>query len=568
MTYRICVVLDHLLYLYERPPGLPLTGANLSTAALLRAVVNDPDVERLEIFLPPVVLAHGELVAQALGQFVPEDRLGVVMVASTFNIPEVFSDGAPRVFLCLDLADFAKARYLRDRFARGPMPIHCDTHGIDCQLHVPALRQALAIDGRDYGSNDVVTALSESNRTAIEHIILLTMKARNSAPTVVVVRRWVDCQVFKPASVGAQRDARRRWGLPVDGRIVLYFGRINAHCKADPLPLLRAFAAVRRDGDLLVFAGPCYPEAMADMILAYAKECGLEGDVRIIGARSGIDPADRPSVYAAADLVVVLGDSITEGLGNVVLEAMASGLPVIAADWNGYRDLVMEDGNSSGDAVTGKLVPTWWLGATRDLGELSPIAMRNGDCIALGTQVVLDEAALAKGLLHYLRGVMAAAEHGSNGRDRAKYFDRHSIMMQRKGLWGLALKRAEGCTYSGLAGEGPFYYTDWFSHYATHRDLATTEVRGRGACQLMVHPELAPLLSAELFDRLGRALNRDRDEQWWSLPKVLAELEAAGCARASVLLHLGALCHSGGAELREVSIAAALRADDPAKPVV
>ena len=44
-------------------------------------------------------------------------------------------------------------------------------------------------------------------------------------------------------------------------------------------------------------------------------------------------------------------DSIQETFGLSVIEAMASGLPVVASDWDGYRDLV-EDGR------TGFLVPT------------------------------------------------------------------------------------------------------------------------------------------------------------------------------------------------------------------
>ena len=59
----------------------------------------------------------------------------------------------------------------------------------------------------------------------------------------------------------------------------------------------------------------------------------------------------RSSVWRAADIFTSLSDNIQETFGLVIVEAMASGLPVVASDWDGYRDLVV-------DGETGLLVPT------------------------------------------------------------------------------------------------------------------------------------------------------------------------------------------------------------------
>ena len=72
----------------------------------------------------------------------------------------------------------------------------------------------------------------------------------------------------------------------------------------------------------------------------------------------GRDPAIRRSVWHAADLFVSPSDSIQETFGLAVLEAMAVGLPVVASDWDGYRDIVR-------DGETGFLAPTLMVdGAT------------------------------------------------------------------------------------------------------------------------------------------------------------------------------------------------------------
>jgi glycosyltransferase involved in cell wall biosynthesis len=56
---------------------------------------------------------------------------------------------------------------------------------------------------------------------------------------------------------------------------------------------------------------------------------------RFVGYRSGDDLADH---YAAADLFAFT--SLTETFGNVVLEAMASGLPVVALRAGGVGDII------------------------------------------------------------------------------------------------------------------------------------------------------------------------------------------------------------------------------------
>jgi glycosyltransferase involved in cell wall biosynthesis len=72
---------------------------------------------------------------------------------------------------------------------------------------------------------------------------------------------------------------------------------------------------------------------------------GLEDRVDLVG---WVDRADLPAYYQWADVLCL--PSFEEGMPNVVLEAMAAGLPVIASDVYGIRDLV-EPGN------TGCLIP-------------------------------------------------------------------------------------------------------------------------------------------------------------------------------------------------------------------
>ncbi len=141
--------------------------------------------------------------------------------------------------------------------------------------------------------------------------------AGQGIPRVDVVSRGVDTTLFDPAR---RSDAlRRQWGLAPDDLAVLYVGRIAPEKN---LALLeQAFVAVRarhpRARLVLVGDGPALPQLRARLPEAVCA-----------GAQTGVLLAAH---YASADLFVF--PSLTETYGNVVAEALASGLPVVA-----YRD--------------------------------------------------------------------------------------------------------------------------------------------------------------------------------------------------------------------------------------
>ena len=81
---------------------------------------------------------------------------------------------------------------------------------------------------------------------------------------------------------------------------------------------------------LLAGDGPLRPE-----IEQQALNLGLKDSVLFLG-----DRRDIPAVHASMDIAVLTSDS--ESLSNVILEAMAAGLPVIAYRGGGNPELISE----------------------------------------------------------------------------------------------------------------------------------------------------------------------------------------------------------------------------------
>jgi glycosyltransferase involved in cell wall biosynthesis len=242
----------------------------------------------------------------------------------------------------------------------------------------------------------------------------------------------VDVEKYHPTSPEERKAARRPLGLADDEMALLFVGRLSHHAKAHPFPMFRgaaeAAAATGRKIRLLM-AGWAASERILEEFRRAAGALAPGVEVTFL---DGTDPSVRFGVWRAADAFVSLPDNIQETFGLVILEAMASGLPVVASDWDGYRDLVS-------DGETGFLVPTASpRGAAPDLtsrlllGELS-----YDHFLARATQAVsVDAAAAAASIARLAADADLARRMGEAGRRRAEgHFSWARIVGRYEALW-------------------------------------------------------------------------------------------------------------------------------------
>ena len=168
-----------------------------------------------------------------------------------------------------------------------------------------------------YNQMDVVYVPSEATADELVRKGVAKEKIRFYA-------RGIDVKRFHPS----KRNGffKSRYGLTEDEVKLLYVGRVS---KEKNMPLLaeiyRSLAALRPHVRLVVVGEGPYLEDM--------KESLKDLPVTFTGFLSGEDLAQA---YASSDLFVF--PSTTDTFGNVVLEAQASGLPVIVTDEGGPRE--------------------------------------------------------------------------------------------------------------------------------------------------------------------------------------------------------------------------------------
>ena len=196
----------------------------------------------------------------------------------------------------------------------------------------------------------------------------------------------------------AQPIPRAKLGLPEQAKIALFVGRITS--QKDVPMLLDAFGRISLDHPdwrlVLVGDGPDRNqlEALAN------RDPSLSKQVVWLGRRD-----DVPGLMKASDLLVL--SSLWEGMPNVVLEAMAAGLPVVATKVEGVSDLIV----SEGDEVTG------WVSEPGDPEKFA---------------ANLDEAMQYRG---------RRKRYGANGRKRVeKEFTMKSVIEAYESVWAGVLK--------------------------------------------------------------------------------------------------------------------------------
>lgn len=291
-------------------------------------------------------------------------------------------------------------------------------------------------------SRSVLSTVEQVLGTAHEQALARGERPRVPPVQLPVIPLGVDCSGLAPGPDAPAHRARfrRQFGIGDDDVAVLSLARTSYHGKAHPLPMYVALQTVaNRPGAPklhMLQTGWFANAALEEHFREAAKALCPDVSVHFV---NGTDTDTRRHIWHAADIFSLMSDNIQETFGLAPVEAMAAGLPVVATDWDGFRDTVRDgvDGFMARTAMPGP-------GAGDDLALRHDLGVDSYDRYIGGASQTT-----AVSLADTIAGFAALATNpdlrrqmGASGLERARaVFDWPVVIAQYRALWAELAER-------------------------------------------------------------------------------------------------------------------------------
>ncbi|NDV26324.1 glycosyltransferase family 4 protein [Desulfovibrio sp. JC010] len=413
----------------------PILGRKVANTGFLNGLLSLDPFDEYHFFLSGAGLRKGlhSFFSSHYPAFLEQGR---VKIMDRRDLPDEI---ASREYFCFHQSDCINypphlAR-VRNRYAKNIFPITATTHSLSYSSYPSFFLNYLwpGTTGRD-----CIVTTSTAGKLVVEKYFrhlregLCLSETTHPSPQIKRIPLGVNPEESSLPEEHRKAQAKRNLGMDgADERVnILVFGRIAHYSKMDILPLLRAMqrlfsSGLSRDRVRIMLAGwldddDDFPATLSQL----AKNMGVE--LSIIGRPSDERKTD---LYRAADIFVSISDNPQETFGLTVLEAGAAGLPVIASDYDGYKDLVVNN-------ETGMLIETIGPEATPELDLMAPLCFDNHYHLLMAQQTAVDTPKLAGALEKLINDPQLRANMGRAGANRVREnFSWSKVIEEHLSLW-------------------------------------------------------------------------------------------------------------------------------------
>ncbi len=365
------------------------------------------------------------------------------------------------------MTEIAAMCHARNTFAPHIFPITAVNHTIS---YIEYAKSTLGHIWKGCTPRDGIGCTSEASRTIMQSWYTHARKAR------ALTEDWHNPQLkviplgVPDPELGNQQNLRQglrqRLGLAENTALILLYGRVSLVDKMDVRPFFSALRRIRTKYPQLSFsfyvAGSMDDDSLKEQMQELAKTWDIPFTISPNPSREL-----KKELFAAADIFVSPTDNIQETFGLTLVEAAQAGLPVIASDWNGYKDIVVSE-------QTGILVPTLAPTDTPDLDTIAGVLFNKIHQLLRSQQTALHVPYLENALYRLISQPNVRKEMGQKAKERAaKLYTFDAVVEGWIEFWQeLQNTPISAEQEAQLRGEKHPYALDFgktFSAYASHR---------------------------------------------------------------------------------------------------
>lgn len=367
--------------------------------------------------------------------------------------------------------DISTMAHLRQRVSDNAWSICGITHTTSSDRIMDGISRLISAPTRPW---DAIICTSKAVRQHCNNILSREIDRLKSEvglnklqlPKFPVIPLGIDASIFRNGP--DKSDAKRKIKIEHDEIVVLYLGRLSFHAKSHPFQMYAALqhAASKIDKKICLIECGWFPNTYVEEAFeeAFIKTCKTDNIRRLL--IDGTDQSKKHLALKASDIFISLSDNIQETFGITPLEAMASGLPVLVSDWDGYKDTVTNE--------VGYKVPTYMpgQGMGRDIINYYAAGIDNYDQYLgkVSSLISVDQRKLNEYLLLLISDSNLRKKMGNSGQKHVtKNFDWSVIIEQYSQLWNeLAMIRNYELNSTPSIWASRMDPFESFSHYSTH----------------------------------------------------------------------------------------------------
>lgn len=232
-----------------------------------------------------------------------------------------FFFGAELIYL---ISKFRSIKYVvtyhNDTISRGLFGLFFELYRRTMMKVILNQAEKIIVTSLDYGKNSFLCKIYENN-----------------SDKIVEISNGVDIQRFSPINDGTK--IRKIYNIE-NKKIILFVGGLDKpHFFKGVDILLQSFKKLNNSGYHLIIIGE---GELKDDYMSKVDMLGLCPNITFAGR---VSDEDLPGFYAACDVTVLPSITMGEAFGLVLVEAMATGKPVIASNLPGIRTVV-DDGKN------------------------------------------------------------------------------------------------------------------------------------------------------------------------------------------------------------------------------